>query len=296
MFGYIQANNRELKIKDYELYRSYYCGLCHTLKKRYGRRGQLLLNYDMTFLALVLTGLYEPEEEKARRRCALHPAAAHEETINRISEYAADMTVLLAYQKALDDWRDEKSPVGRSIALFLYKDYAALRRTYPRQAKTLEKCVRDLAAAEKVGSSDIDQTAGLTGRFLGEMFAWRDDIWQEDLREMGFFLGKFIYLMDARDDLEKDLKKGTYNILLPLKEQDPEGFEKQVQSLLIDMMSGCCRAFERLPVVERAPIIRNILYSGVWNRYGQVVEKEKRKDGKAQAKAEKKAGVKKEES
>ena len=63
MFGYIQANNRELKIKDFETYRSYYCGLCHTLKKRYGRRGQLLLNYDMTFLALVLTGLYEPEEE-----------------------------------------------------------------------------------------------------------------------------------------------------------------------------------------------------------------------------------------
>ena len=86
MFGYIQANNRELKIKDFETYRSYYCGLCHTLKKRYGRRGQLLLNYDMTFLALVLTGLYEPEEAKTRRRCALHPGRAHEET-----ESAADV-------------------------------------------------------------------------------------------------------------------------------------------------------------------------------------------------------------
>ncbi len=277
MFGYIQANNRELKIKDYDLYRSYYCGLCHTLKKRYGRRGQLLLNYDMTFLALVLSGLYEPAEEKKRRRCALHPAAAHDETISPVSEYAADMTVLLAYQKALDDWRDDRSPIGRGIAAFLHKDYTALREQYPRQAGMLEKCVRLLSAAEKEGSEDIDHTAGLTGRFLAEMFGWKEDVWQRDLREMGFYLGKFIYLMDARDDLEKDRKKGTYNILIPLMEKDPEGFEDLTQSLLIDMMSGCCRAFERLPIVELAPIIRNILYSGVWNRYGQIMEKQKKK-------------------
>ena len=276
MFGYIQANKKELKIREFEQYRSYYCGLCHTLKKRYGRRGQLLLNYDMTFLAMVLSDLYEPAEETARRRCALHPAASHAETISEATAYAADMTVLLAYQKALDDWRDEKSPAGRSIAMFLYRDYQELREKYPRQAGTLEKCIRALSKAEKAGSDNIDHVAGLTGRFLAEMFIWRRDVWQRDLRQMGFYLGKFIYLMDAREDLKKDRKKGAYNILLPLMQKDPEGFEDTVRSLLTDMMSGCCRAFERLPLVDLAPILRNILYSGVWNRYGQLME-EKRK-------------------
>ena len=277
MFGYIQANNRELKIKDFETYRSYYCGLCHTLKKRYGRRGQLLLNYDMTFLALVLTGLYEPEEAKTRRRCALHPGRAHEETESSALSYAADMTVLLAYNKAADDWRDDQSAAGRGITMLLHKDYLALREKYPRQARMLEKCVKALSRAEQAGSEDIDYTAGLTGRFLAEMYAWRDDIWQRDLREMGFYLGKFIYLMDARDDLEKDQKKGSYNILLPLRQKDPEGFEDMTQTLLIDMMSSCCRSFERLPIVEHSAIIRNVLYSGVWNRYSQIRRKKEEK-------------------
>ncbi len=274
MFGYVQINQPELKMKDYDLYRSYYCGLCHTLKNRYGRDGQLLLNYDMTFLAMVLDGLYEFETEKARHRCITHPFAPHGETVSEASEYAADMTVLLAYQKAVDDWKDDKSQVRRLQALLLRLDYKRLRARYARQAKTLERCVKELSEAEKRGETDIDYVSGLTGQFLAEMFACRDDIWQADLRELGFYLGKFIYIMDAYDDLEKDIKSGSYNLLKPLSEASPdEHFDDAVQVLLEDMMAKSAAAFERLPILRNADIDRNILYSGVWVKCAAVKQK-----------------------
>ncbi len=279
MFGYVQINQQELKMKDLDLYRSYYCGLCHILKERYGRHAQMLLNYDMTFLAVLLAGLYEPEEEKARRRCLAHAVKPHAETISDATEYAADMTVMLYYQKALDDWRDDHSYPKRTLALLLYKDYKRLRSRYPRQAKTLERCLRELSEAEKADSADLDLVSGLTGAFLAEMFVWKDDIWQEDLRRMGFFLGKFIYLMDAYDDLEKDLRREKYNPLRPIALAG-EQIDEQVQGVLEDMMSECARAFERLPVLKNAEIIRNILYSGVWVRCAAVRSKRNAKEDK----------------
>lgn len=264
-------------MKDSESYRGYYCGLCQELHKRYGRIGQMLLNYDMTFLVLLLTGLYEPKEEEHLGRCVAHPAQKHSQIQNEITGYAADMTILLAYQKALDDWRDEKSRPKRVLAMALYPHYKKLRQEYPRQAKTLESCIRKLSRAEQEGSSDLDYVAGLTGTFLGEIFVWKEDVWQEELRALGFYLGKFIYLMDAWEDMEKDQKKGNYNIFLDLKKSHPDTFGEEAETVLVDMMTQCSRVFERLPVIYRADILRNILYSGVWCKYRAIEEQRKKK-------------------
>lgn len=264
-------------MKDAESYRGYYCGLCQELHKRYGRVGQMLLNYDMTFLVLLLTGLYEPKEEQHLGRCVAHPAQKHSQIRNEITGYAADMTVLLAYRKALDDWRDEKSRPKRVLAMTLYPHYKELRQKYPRQARMLESCIRRLSAAELEGSSDLDYVAGLTGKFLGELFVWKEDVWQEELRALGFYLGKFIYLMDAWEDMEKDQKKGNYNIFLDLKNDHPDTFGEEAEAVLVDMMTQCSRIFERLPVIYRADILRNILYSGVWCKYRAIEEQRKKK-------------------
>jgi hypothetical protein len=106
---------------------------------------------------------------------------------------------------------------------------------------------------------------------MGEIFSYQDDFWKDDLYKVGFYLGKFIYLMDAYEDIEKDLKSGDYN---PFRElYRTEGFDEQVLQLMMLMMGECTDAFERLPLVESAEILRNILYSGVWVRYEQVKNK-----------------------
>ena len=276
MFGYVVVNRPELKIREYDTYRSYYCGLCRTLKKRDGLISQMLLNYDMTFLALLLTGLYEPEEKVRTARCAPHPARKHTEVYSEVMDYCADMTVLLAYEKARDDWNDEKKVSGRALAGTLKNRVEKIRSRYPRQAAALSRSLKELAAAERAGSDNLDEAAGACGRFLGEIFVWKEDEWAGQMRAVGFYLGKFIYLLDAFDDLEKDAKKHNYNVLLGQAGllQQPGGLEE----ILSDTMSRCAAAFERLPVVKGAPIIRNILYAGVWVRFNAVKAKRKKKD------------------
>ena len=298
MFGYVTVNRPELKVKELELYRSYYCGLCAELHRRYGRKGQLLLSYDCTFLLLLLTGTYEPEETQKLSRCIVHPAIVHRETSNRFTEYAADMNVLLAWLKAADDWRDERKQSAKLLAMLLRRDYLKIRERYPRQEKAVRENIQALyreerrehrsaasfegqAGSEKVAQilARIDKTAGYTGRFLGELCVVREDRWAEDLRGTGFYLGKFIYLIDAYDDLEEDRKKGNYNVLLQLQRALPESFEDYVRQILLDTAACCCRVFERLPIVKDVELLRNILYSGIWVRFHQIrngEEKEKK--------------------
>lgn len=267
MFGYIYVNEQELKLKEYTAYRSFYCGLCRNLHQRYGRVAQMMLNYDLTFLAILLTGLYELDTEDTKRRCLPHPVRKHRSVQNEAVSYAADMTVLLSYQKMADNWKDEHNPGGWAAAALLRKDYERLKEQYPRQSSAIEENIRLLAEAEKNRSKDIDYVSGLTGRFLAEIFVWKDDIWQESLREMGFFLGKFVYLMDALEDLPKDRKKNNYNLFTDCGDVWSETEEPKYREMLTGMLAEAARSFERLPILEHAGILRNVLYSGVWSRY-----------------------------
>ena len=123
----------------------------------------------------------------------------------------------------------------------------------------------------------MDLASGCFGEIMGEILAYRRDEWEEQLRRMGFFLGKFIYLMDAYEDMEKDAKSGSYNVFLLQKEEmaDEAAFEKEAYDILKLMMAECSRTFEQLPIIENTEILRNILYSGVWCRYEMVQRKRK---------------------
>ena len=112
MFGYVVMNKPEIKFKDFDMYRSFYCGLCRELKERYGLSGQITLTYDMTFVILLLSGLYEPPTKKGSTRCIVHPVRRQPVRKNAITEYAADMNIFLTYYKCKDDWNDEKKHSG----------------------------------------------------------------------------------------------------------------------------------------------------------------------------------------
>ncbi len=281
MFGYIQANSAELKMKEYCRYRGFYCGLCRRLLKKYGLTAQMLLSYDMTFLILLLTGLYEQDTDTRKILCPLHPSRRQMALTNRFTDYAADMTVALAYFDLRDDWDDDRNPAGLAGAKLLKKHYDRIKERYPRQCGAIEEYVEQLQRCELSDCDDLDRVAGLTGRMLGEIFLYKKDRWSTYLWQTGFFLGKFIYLMDAWEDLDKDTKRGRYNPLW--SHRNDEEYEQWIDGILTMMMAECCRAFEMLPIVQDADMMRNILYAGVWVRRDLVREK-------ARAKEEKKRG------
>lgn len=275
MFGYIIVNKPEMKFKEFDLYQSYYCGLCRTLKDRFGRRGQITLSYDMTFMILLLTSLYEPETEVSCRNCIVHPFKKHPARVNQFTEYGADMNLLLSYYKCLDDWEDERKVTKRALSLFLKKKCQSIQESYPEKGALFQENLKQLRRCERENSRNLDEVSGYFGEIMGEVFVWRKDEWERELRRLGFFLGKFIYLMDAYEDAEKDKKSGNYNLFL--EDFETEGFDGKAEMILRMMMAECSKAFERLPIVENTEILRNILYSGVWCRYEYVKKNRERK-------------------
>lgn len=271
MFGYIIINKGDMKFKEFDIYHSYYCGLCHTLNKQYGKAGQLSLTYDMTFLVMLLSSLYEPETETGARKCIAHPFEKHKIRTNKFSSYGADMNVLFTYYKCRDDWKDDKKIARLAYGRLLKRACRKICIRYGEKARKIANLMRELGAEEKKQNRDIDRMAGIFGEIMGEILAVQKDEWQEDLRNMGSYLGKFIYLLDAYEDIEDDIRKNRYNPLI--KKFDDPDFEEEVNTILTMMMAGCCKEFEKLPIIENAEILRNILYSGIWYRYEAVRQK-----------------------
>lgn len=271
MFGYVTVCEPELKMKDFRKYRAYYCGLCRRLKEKYGFSGQMTLTYDMTFAIILLTSLYESETKEERHRCKIHPVKKQIMLQNEITEYAADMNLLLAYYHMRDDWEDEKKISGLFGTGVLKGKAKKISVKYERQCRQIRKSLSELAKCEKENSMDLDRAAGCFGRLMEELFVYRKDVWEKQLRKIGFYLGKFIYIMDAYEDLEKDLEKHCYNPLRKyVAEQD---YEEKIRQILCMMIAECSAEFEKLPCLLDVDILRNILYDGVWNRYKAIQKK-----------------------
>lgn len=265
MFGFVVANSKILSDEEKSRYKAVYCGLCESLKKRHGQAGRITLNYDMTFLILVLSSLYDHEECPGCGRCFVHPVKKHDYVSSPISDYAADMTVALAYLNTLDNWNDDHNIMSLALSKVLKKKFEKVADSYPRQCGAMLSCIEELAKLEERRDPDPDTGARLFGELMAELFVRDEDRWAPALRQIGMNLGEFIYLMDAAVDLEKDMKKGRYNPLTALKEagRDDEFF----RGLLTVIIGNCSMEFEKLPLVDDAALMRNILYSGVWTRY-----------------------------
>ena len=268
MFGYVTIYEPELKVKDLKKYKAYYCGLCRMLKEKYGFMGQMTLTYDMTFEVILLSSLYENASEAERHRCKVHPIKKQMMLRNEITDYAAAMNVLLAYYHMEDDWQDDRKVTSLMTKSMIHGKVRRIIEEYPRQSRAIRSALEELSSCEKEECTDIDRTAGCFGRLMEELFVYREDIWERNLRKMGFFLGKFIYIMDAYEDLPEDLKKGRYNPLRDMYGKDD--YEGRMKQILCMMIAESTAEYERLPCLLDVDILRNILYDGVWNRYNKI--------------------------
>ena len=274
MFGYV-TTSAEMPEERRKRYRAYYCGLCRNLGRRYGAFSRMTLSYDAVFLYMLLSSLYEPEEQSGQERCLPHPLKEHAFVENPLADYAADVNLLLSYHKCLDDWQDERRLSGRAEAGLLQKSFEQIEKCYHEKSAVLRRCLDEIHQIEKSGAPEPDRLANLTGEMLGSLYRWREDEWADSLEKIGQSLGRFIYLMDAYDDLEGDLHHGRYNPLRELSGQ--EDFEELIRQSLMLVMGECTREFELLPLIRDVDILRNILYGGCWGRY-QLKQQKREKD------------------
>lgn len=261
MFGYVSINEKTLTREQRDRYQAVYCGLCRALGAQYGAIGRMTLTYDMTFLVLLLSSVYALPEDKGKQRCPVAlPLRSCAYATCEATPYAADMSILLAYYKGLDDWTDEHSlsGFGKSKALKKRASEAAVR--WPRQSDAIKKSLEDLLAMEKRNELNPDIPTNCFGALMGALFAWRADEKADILRSLGTALGRFIYMMDACVDLRSDIRHQRYNPLVSVSGRD--------HTPLLTMLIGeCTTIFETLSLLQDVRILQNILYSGVWTKY-----------------------------
>ena len=261
MFGYVTASLGEMSKEQRERYGGVYCGICRAIRDQASQMARLGLSYDMTFLALLLMSLYEPEEEHSTNRCLLHPKRRGRIS-NEYVRYAADINVALAYYNCLDDWQDEGKRSAKWMANMFGKKYPGIQEKYPRQCAAIAAGIRELSDLEKENCPNPDAPANCFGRLMAELLVYREDLWADTLRQLGFHLGRFIYLADAAVDYPRDEKKGKYN---PFIAMGTGADWRRWEEYLVLALGQCTRAYEMLPLVQDKDILDNILYSGVWS-------------------------------
>lgn len=260
MFGYILANMEKLAPQDRYRYQACYCGLCRSLKKRHSRVSQLTLNYDMTFLALFLTAVYDAPESLLMNKCRLHPFKKQEYVQSEIMDYASDMNIILTYYNLMDDWKDDKSISALGEARLLEKQCRKAEQNYPRQAGVIRSKLEELAGIEKENVLIPDVPAACFGDLMGEIFVPFEDSLDARLRSFGSALGRYIYILDACIDLKHDLKKKSYNPMILCRKEE-------FDDILHMLMSDVVASYQQLNIKKDCAIIENILFSGVLMKY-----------------------------
>ncbi len=274
MFGYIRPYVPELKVKDHELYRAIYCGLCRAMGKCTGQLSRLTLNYDFVFLcAVLLVANGEPFEIK-RGRCIAHPlrARAYMENNETLSRVAA-LSSLLVYHKMRDDAKDEKGVKKLAARLALpFLAHAKKRAKNPCELEEAVKAKLDaLSELEMANTPSPDPVATRFGELLGEIaragLTRENDALSRILYAVGYHTGRWIYAADALDDMERDRKRGSYNPYLLSFDGEPTKEDRELigRALTLELES-LERAIVLLDMDERemlSDIIENTLYLGL---------------------------------
>ncbi len=215
MFGYVRPAPTRLSDAEQERFHSVYCGLCHALGRRYGFAARFLLNYDFTFLAILLLRGEDPPCE--RRRCAVHPCVGCGAVRAAALDAAADHSVILAWWQIQDHIADHAFFSGlkyRLAALFLGGAYRKARAALPTFDESVRRHLRELAEREREHCASLDAAAEPFAALLAEIAEpEKDETRRRILRQIFYHLGRWIYLIDAADDFKSDARSGNYNPL-----------------------------------------------------------------------------------
>ncbi len=286
MTGYVIADKPEMKVREYELYNGYYCGVCKSIADRYGQIPRLLLSYDSAFVAVLLAGLSEEKEKVCSEHCIIHPVKKKFIVRDEPAvDFAADILLVLAYAKLEDDIRDEGKLSARSLHLLLKGAFRKLQSSYPEMCRKISELLEELSGLEKERSDSLDRTCEVFGKVMAVAFsAWQggDDAEKPALEKMGDALGRWMYLMDAWDDIGENIRDGNYNPLICRFDFDPsvesegafrERILERVRFLLYHYLGEMSQAYDLLSIRKNKGITDNVVYFGLHRKTEEVLKK-----------------------
>jgi len=280
MFGYIVPDKPELKIKEFDVFKGYYCGLCKRLKSDYTFFSRLFLNYDCAFLNLILSAISDEPMSCKNQACSFSPLNKKNVVYSDASKFAAAINVLLAKNSIKDNIKDEKRYYLLPISWMLSRGYRKAKRDFPKVAEIIESSLVELSVLEKAKEKDIDKVADVFGTMLGNLVSQGAKTDKRPFERLGYHLGRWIYLIDAYDDLEDDLKHRSYNPVLLRYDyhgEDMTAFRKRIDEdiryNLYFSLSEAAKSFDLIEIKKHENILINIIYSGIKKKTESVLLK-----------------------
>ena len=261
MFGYIRIDETELKVKELRAYQGYYCGLCRELGK-YSQISKSMLTYDCTFLYIMLGALTEERPSVEVRRCSGRMLKKRAEVTESAVEYAAAVNVMLAAHKLLDDKADGKKLRGAAFRL-IRRDYKKACAKYPALAQEVERSLEEQFALEARRETSIDIAADSFAKLLAAIC--RNSgvcTGNAEFERVGYHLGRWLYLIDAVDDIDSDKESNGYNPFI-LNGLDKQSGKERAEYNLYSSLNMMAQAYETLPFVKHKTILDNIIYGGL---------------------------------
>jgi len=240
------------------------------------------LNYDSTFLALLLSSIEDDKPDVRLERCIAHPLKKRHVVVrNDLVDYASDMNIILAYYKLEDNLRDDKSVLAAAAMLPLKSGINKLRDRYKEKCDIIEAQLAELSRLEKQKCNLADMAAEPFAKLMEEVMAYRpgcDGNREKILRVIGYNIGKWIYLLDAYDDIGDDIRKKAYNPFVyqynyngESVEEFKKTFKGRVEFNLTYCLSQISKAYELLETKFNSAIVENIIYMGMLRKTEQIL-------------------------
>ncbi|WP_312641804.1 DUF5685 family protein [Hydrogenoanaerobacterium sp.] len=283
MFGYIKPFKPQMRICEYDTYKAVYCGLCKQLGSSYGLAARFTLSYDFAFFSILSMSLQEESPHFCKERCFANPLKKkYCCRLNESSLFSACTAMILLYYKVDDNYRDSK--FWGKLLMLLVKPFASSARKkamlqYPQLDAIVAEMMRQQYALEQAGCSSIDEAAQPTALSLAKIceLLGKDDSQKRILNRFGYLLGRWVYLIDAVDDLEDDMKSGSYNAFVLENHLTPQSDLTEIRSVTVAALNQTAaeiaKTYELLELKRYKPILDNVIYFGLKNSLHLVEEK-----------------------
>ena len=270
MFGYVLPDKNYLYLKDYALFQGVYCGICKSTKKQFGNLPRLSVNYDSVFLSVLVHNLCGEDYTLEKQRCILHPLRKRNMALDDpMSARIAALNVLLLWHKLNDDVIDGGKFKHRAARRLFARARKKAARAYPEYESVIAGEYARLRALELEKSGESDRVADPFGCMMERLCLLLCDRGGEDFKKLCYNVGRWIYLIDALDDLEKDHRSGEYNVFLAAFPDfsDRQSFvEAHRQDLEFSLYTGIAEieeAAQKLDFCFNADLIRNVTGRGL---------------------------------
>lgn len=266
MFGYVRIQKSELLVREYDAYKSVYCGLCKQMGKDYSVFSRFILSYDCTFYAIFLMSLRRSCGGFERKHCRFNPLkkCSYCQCGDDAVSKAAALSVILAYYKLEDNIKDSgffKRLGCRIVRPFFKRWRKKAAQRYPELDEYADRMMEAQSKAEENPDCGLDEAADPTASMLSSVMALeaQDEAQKRLYSQIGYGLGRFIYLIDAADDYNDDVKSGSFN---PFKNRDEDKSEV-MNNNLSQALAMIFDAYNLLDLVDFKGIIDNIILKGL---------------------------------